>query len=64
MGTAQPHRISHLCRLHPKYTEMEAAHTAKKQGAAGSKAPTAANIQLSQALAAVEESDSEDSFVP
>jgi hypothetical protein len=57
-----PTAFPDLCRLHPKYTEMEAAHKAKNQGAAAGKVPTAADIQLSQALAAVEESDSDDSF--
>jgi hypothetical protein len=50
-----------LCRLYPKYKEMEAAHKAKKGGTAGGKGPTAADIQLSQAMAAIDESESEHS---
>jgi glucan-binding YG repeat protein len=50
-----------LCRLHPKYTEMEAAHKAKKRGAAAGKEPTVAGIQLSQAMAAINDSGSEAS---
>jgi hypothetical protein len=56
-----PTAFPDLCRLHPKYKEMEAAHKAKKGGAAGNKDPTAANIQLSQAMAAIDESESENS---
>jgi hypothetical protein len=58
-----PTAFPDLCRLHPKYVEMEAAHKAKKkQGGAGGKEPTAADIQLSQAMAAIQESGSEESF--
>jgi hypothetical protein len=56
-----PTAFPDLCRLHPKYKEMEAAHKAKKGGATGGKDPTAADIQLSQAMAAIDESDSEHS---
>jgi hypothetical protein len=48
-----------LCRLHPKYTEMEVAHKAKKRGATGGKDPTAVDIQLSQAMATIGDSGSE-----
>jgi hypothetical protein len=56
-----PTAFPDLCRLHPKYTEMEAAHKAKKRGGAGSKEPTAADIQLSQAMAAINNSETEES---
>jgi hypothetical protein len=57
-----PTAFPDLCRLHPKYVEMEAAHKAKKQGGAGGKELTAADIQLSQAMAAIEGSGSEESY--
>jgi hypothetical protein len=57
-----PTSFPDLCRLHPKYTEMEAAHKAKKQGATTDKDPMAADIKLSQAMAAIEDSGSEGSF--
>jgi hypothetical protein len=51
-----------LCRLYPKYSEMEAAHKAKKQGAAADQEPTAADIQLGQVMAAIEDYGSEGAF--
>jgi hypothetical protein len=54
-----PTTFPDLCRLHPKDTEMEAAHKAKKRRATGGKDPTAADIQLSQAMAAIDDSASE-----
>jgi hypothetical protein len=41
---------------------MEAAHKAKKQGAAADKEPTSADIQLGQAMADIEDSGSKRSF--
>jgi hypothetical protein len=50
-----PDAFPNLCRLNPKYAELEAAH--KGGGKAGE--PTAGDITLQQALAAIETSDSD-----
>jgi hypothetical protein len=44
-----------LCRLHPKYTELEAAHKAK----GGAKEMSANDIKINSALRAIEDSDDE-----
>jgi hypothetical protein len=48
-----PHSFPNLCRLHPKFAEMEA--TFKKKGSP--REPTAADITLQAALAGIDESD-------
>jgi hypothetical protein len=51
----KPDGFPNLCRLNPKYAELEAAHKAGEK--AGE--PTAADMTLQRALAAIENSDSE-----
>jgi hypothetical protein len=60
-----PDAFPNLCRLHPKYHALETVYNAGKdkamdQGDDDDKKPTAADMTLEEALAAIEESDSEE----
>jgi hypothetical protein len=50
-----PDAFPNMCRCNPKYDELENAHKAGE----GGKEPTAEDITLQSALAAIEYSDSE-----
>jgi hypothetical protein len=52
-----PDAYPNLCRLHPKYKELEAAHKAN----GGTKEITADDIQINSALQAIEDSDDDAS---
>jgi hypothetical protein len=55
-----PDSFPNLCRLHPKFAELEAAWTAKGGAPAESKGtPTAADMKMEQAMAAIQDSDTE-----
>jgi hypothetical protein len=55
-----PSSFPNLCRYHPKYAELETEWKARKGAGASNKAdPTAADMKLADALAAIQESDSE-----
>jgi hypothetical protein len=55
-----PDSFPNLCLYNPKYNELETAWKAKSGGSAQQKPePTAADMKLAEALAAIQESDSE-----
>jgi hypothetical protein len=55
-----PDSFPNLCRLHPKFAELEAAWTSKGGSTADSKgAPTAADMKMERAMAAIQDSDDE-----
>jgi hypothetical protein len=54
-----PESFPNLCRLHPKFAKLEAAWTAKGGSPADKGAPTAADMKLERAMAAIQDSDAE-----
>jgi hypothetical protein len=53
-----PDSFPNLCRLHPKFAELELAWTSKGGSPTDSKgAPTAADMKMERAMAAIQDSD-------
>jgi hypothetical protein len=55
-----PDSFPNLCRYNPKYAELEKAFSGGAGDSDGDKEPTAADMKLADALAAIQESDEEE----